>query len=302
VAKHGSFSAAADALGYTQPAVSRQIATLEAETGATLVRRLAGGVVLTDAGRLLVDRATVILARLEETEAELQALLGLGGGRLRIASFASAASSIVPLAIVKFRERFPAVDLSVAMADPIDSLPRLRAGELDLALSHDPLWMSDEGLVNGIELVHLLDDPMYVALPVDHPLSDVEPLTLEDFATEAWMLGTTVTCPDSRLFRQACLAAGFEPRIALQNDDYAAVLGFVAAHVGVALVPDMAVRAVRDDVVIRALDPAPPSRPILAALPAGYWSQAAEAMLEVLHEVAEEWVAGQRFAAAPSAS
>src|SRR6516225_7237596 len=111
VARHGSFSAAADSLGYTQPAVSRQIATLEAETGATLVRRLAGGVVLTDAGRLLVDRATVILARLEETEAELQALLGLGGGRLRIASFASAASSIVPLAIVKFRERFPAVDL-----------------------------------------------------------------------------------------------------------------------------------------------------------------------------------------------
>src|SRR5580700_1279923 len=131
VARHGSFSAAAESLGYTQPAVSRQIATLEAETGATLVRRVPQGAVLTDAGRLLVDRGQAILARLDEAEAELQELLGLGGGTLRLASFASAASSIVPLAIARFRERHPAVELSVAMADPIDSLPRLRAGEFD---------------------------------------------------------------------------------------------------------------------------------------------------------------------------
>src|ERR1700758_4301959 len=130
VARHGSFSAAAASLGYTQPAVSRQIATLEAETGATLVRRVPQGAVLTDAGRLLVARGEAILARLDEAEAELQELLGLGGGTLRLGSFASAASSIVPLAIAKFRERHPAVELSVAMADPIDSLPRLRAGEL----------------------------------------------------------------------------------------------------------------------------------------------------------------------------
>jgi DNA-binding transcriptional LysR family regulator len=297
VARHGSFSAAAEALGYTQPAVSRQIATLEAETGATLVRRLAHGAVLTDAGRLLVERGTAIMARLDETETELQALLGLGGGKLRVASFASAASSIVPLAIVKFRSLHPGIDLSVAMADPVDSLPRLRAGELDLALSHDPLWMDDDA-VSGVDLVHLFDDPMYVALPAGHPLGGRTTLRLEDFAAEPWMLGTTTSCPDSRLFRQACLAAGFEPKIALQNDDYAAVLGFVAADVGVALVPDMVVRAVRADVIIRALDPPPPPRPILVALPAGYRSAAAEAMLAVLREVAAEWVTGQRFATA----
>jgi DNA-binding transcriptional LysR family regulator len=312
VARHGSFSAAADALGYTQPAVSRQIATLEAELGTVLVRRVPQGAVLTDAGSLLLDRAEAILGRLDEVEDELRALAGLQGGRLRLASFASAAASIVPLAIARFRERHPTVELSITMADPLYSLPQLRAGELDIALSHDPL---NEGTLEvvrppggakgngtvvgaaiarrevlGIELEHLFDDPMYVALPADHRLADADRLDLACFAQEPWMLATTNTCPDSRLFLRACHEAGFEPQIAFQNDDYPAILGFVAAGVGVAMIPDMVARGVREDVVVRSLDPAPPPRPIMAALPAGYRSPAASAMLAVLRDVAEEWV------------
>jgi DNA-binding transcriptional LysR family regulator len=287
VARHGSFSAAAATLGYTQPAISRQISTLEAEVGAMLVRRVPQGAVLTDAGRLLVERAEAILARLSDAEAELKALAGLEGGRLRLASFASAAASIVPLAIASFRERHPAVELIIVMADPIDSLPRLRSGELDMAISHDA--MGDV----AIELVHLFDDPMYVAMPVGHPLAEVPSLDLACFATEPWMLATTHSCPDSRLFLRACHAAGFEPRIAFQNDDYPAILGFVAAGVGVALIPDMVARGVREDVVVRRLDPPPPARPILAALPPGYRSPAAAAMLAVLREVSDAWVSRQ---------
>jgi DNA-binding transcriptional LysR family regulator len=104
------------------------------------------------------------------------------------------------------------------------------------------------------------------------------------------MLATTNSCPDSRLFLRACHDAGFEPQIAFQNDDYPAILGFVAAGVGVALVPDMAARGVRDDVVIRELQPAAPSRPIFAVLTAGYRSPPAAAMLDVLGEVCAEWV------------
>ena len=288
VARHGSFSAAAEALGYTQPAVSRQVATLEAETGATLVRRMPQGAVLTEPGRLLVDHATAVLARLGEAEAELRAMLGLQSGSLRLASFASAASTIVPQAIVTYRARHPAVELSVTMSDPTDSLPRLRAGELDMALSHDPLWVAED--LDGLEFVHLFDDPMYVAMPAGHVLAQMPVLTLADFAAEPWMLGTTASCPDSRLFRRACLDAGFEPRISLQNDDYGAVLGFVAAGFGVALIPEMVTRMIRDDVVIRALDPAAPSRPILVALPSGYRPPAAAAMLDVLAEVCGQWV------------
>jgi DNA-binding transcriptional LysR family regulator len=262
VARHGSFSAAAAALGYTQPAISRQIATLEAEAGAQLVRRVPQGAVMTDAGRLLVSHGNAVLGRLGEAQA-----------------------------IVSFRARHPAVDLSVTMSDPVDSLPRLRAGELDMAMSHDPLWMEDDGI--GLEFVHLFDDPMYVALPAGHALSDVPRLRLQDFASEPWMLGTTAACPDSRLFHRACREAGFEPRIALQNDDYSAVLGFVAAGFGVALIPELVTRMIRDDVVIRALDPAPPSRPILVAVNAGYRPPAVAAMLVVLHAVAADWVAAR---------
>ena len=285
VARQGSFSGAATALGYTQPAVSRQIATLEAEVGAVLVRRVPQGAVLTDAGRMLVERSEVILAQLGAIEAELRSFAGLEAGQLRMATFPSAAASIVPLAIARFRERHPAVDLDVVMADPIDALPMLLAGELDLALSHD-----GRGL-DGIDQLRLFDDPMYVAMPAGHRLASAVPLRLRDFASEAWMLATTKSCPDSTLFLRACLEAGFEPRIAFQNDDYPAMLGFVAAGVGVALVPDMVARGAREDVVIRTLDPAAPTRPIQVAVPAGYRSPAAEAMIVVLREISDEWVA-----------
>jgi len=297
VARHGSFTAAAAALGYTQPAVSRQISILEAEVGTTLVRRVPQGAILTDAGRLLVKRGEAVLAQLVDTELELRALAGLEGGHLRMASFASAAASIVPIAIARFRERYPAVELSVIMADPVDSLPRLRAGELDLTLSHDPLGegTGENGSLDeprsGIEMIHLFDDPMYVAMPLGRRLAAARRLSLADFAAEPWMLATRHSCPDARLFLRACHAAGFEPRIAFQNDDYSAILGFVAAGVGVALIPDMVARGVREDVVVRTLDPAPPGRPIFAVLPAGYRSPPAFAMLEVLREVVAAWVA-----------
>lgn len=291
VAREGSFSAAAASLGYTQPAISRQIATLEAEVGAMLVRRVPLGAVLTDAGRLLVNRAEVILSRLDDVEAELRSLAGLEGGTLRLATFASAAASVVPVAVARFRTLYPAVELDIAMADPDRSLPGLRAGEFDLALTHEAMH-DEDGAPHGIELVPLFDDPMYVAMPAGHPLASAGSLELEQFAAEPWMLATTSSCPDARLFLRSCHAAGFEPRIAFQNDDYSAILGFVAAGVGVALIPDMVARGAREDVIIRALDPPPPPRPIGALLPAGYRSPSAAAMLAVLVEVGGAWVRG----------
>ncbi len=300
VSRQGSFSAAASSLGYTQPAVSRQIAVLESEVGTMLVRRLAQGVVLTDAGRVLVTRGEAILAQLDDLELELGALAGLEGGRLRFAAFSSACASIVPLAIARFRERHPSVELNVSMADAVVSIPQLRGGELDLVITNDPsagsweatdsVTIADPGRYGNVDLVHLFDDPMFVAMPRAHPLAGAYPLALECFADEPWMLATPNTCPDSALLLRACHRAGFEPRIAFQNDDYSVILGFVAAGVGVALIPDMVARGVREDVVVRTLEPPPPARPILAALPVGYRAPGASAMLEVLREVSADWV------------
>ena len=291
VARHGSFSAAAGALGYTQPAISRQIAVLESEMGTQLLLRTPQGVLLTDAGRMLVERGEDVLARLQRLEDEVRARAELAGGRLRLAVFASAAASIVPRALVRFRQRYPAVELSVIVADPGESLPLLRSGELDLALCHD--GGESDGESPRLECVPLLDDPMFMAFPADHPLAHVPSLALSDLADETWMLPTLLgdRCPDAQLVLVACHAAGFDPAVAFEYDDYAALLGFVAAGVGVAPIPDMIAREVRDDVVLRQVEPPLPPRPVVAALPAGYRSPAAAAMLEILHEVVAEWEA-----------
>jgi DNA-binding transcriptional LysR family regulator len=285
VARHGSFSRAADALAYTQPAISRQIALLERETGATLVNRGPGGARLTDAGELLVGHAEAVLARLQDAETELNELLGMHTGRLRMSTLTSAAATIMPLAIAEFRERLPGIELSVSMIDPSGVLPLLRSGELDIALCNDPDLFS----LPEIEGVHLFDEPMLLALPRQHRLARRKRIALSDLADEWWMLGTTTACPDAERFIRACRGAGFEPRIAFHNDDYTAILGFVAAGVGVAPVPEMVARSAPRTVHIATLGPGKLTRPIVAALPAGYRPRPVAAMIEILEHVTERW-------------
>src|SRR3954447_23571919 len=169
VAAQGSFSAAADALSYTQSAVSQQIAALEREAGVRLRQRSARGGRLTDAGRALVGHADAIIARLADAEQELEAIAGLRGGRLRVAAFPSACATLMPLAVARYRERHPGVDLSLHPADPPDGERLLRAGECDLALTIETTFATPD--TRDFERVELLDDPMYVMLPREHRLA-----------------------------------------------------------------------------------------------------------------------------------
>lgn len=289
MARRGSFSGAAEALGYTQPAVSRHVALLERETGATLLERRPSGVRLTDAGQLLVAHADAILARLRDAEDELDELLGLRAGKLRMSTLTSAAATIVPLAITEFRRRLPKVELSVSMVDPYGVLPLLRAGEVDLALCNDDSYLE----LPDVDGVRLFEEPMLVALPRDHRLATRKQLSLAELAGERWMLGTAHSCPDSGRFVRACHAAGFDPEVAFNNDDYTAVLGFVAAGVGVAPVPEMVARRASGDVRICALRGIKITRPICAVMPAGYQSRPTRAMVEILREAAEQWRAAR---------
>jgi DNA-binding transcriptional LysR family regulator len=285
VALRGSFSAAAEALGYTQPAISRHVAVLERETGATLLERRPQGVRLTEPGELLVKHANGILGRLRDAEEELDALLGMRTGKLRMATLTSAASTLVPLAIAEFRERLPGIELSVSMVDPSGVLPLLRSGEGDLALCNE-LSLLELPDLEGTVLFH---EPMLVALPDHHRLAARKRLRLADLSGERWMLGTADSCPDAARFIRACHASGFEPDIAFHNDDYTAVLGFVAAGVGVAPIPEMVARNAPQAVQIRNLHGTRLTRPICALMPAGYQSRPARAMVEVLREVSERW-------------
>lgn len=299
VATHGSFSAAAESLAYTQSAVSQQIAALEREAGTVLVDRNARGVRLTEAGRALVRHTDVILARLADADAELDAIAGIRGGLLRIVSFPTAGATLAPRAIARFRAQYPGVEVTLMPREPHEGLDCLKCGDCDIALTVEADF--DRIDDKAIERHPLLDDPMYLCLPACHPASRKARLRLKDLADESWILGTTGTCPDGAILRRACQAAGFEPQVAFQSDDYTAIQGFVAAGVGVCLIPDLALAAVRDDVVIRRLEGRPPVRHILAAtLAGGFVSPAAAAMLEILVAVGSEFEACQRALALAS--
>jgi DNA-binding transcriptional LysR family regulator len=309
VAHRGSFSAAAEALSYTQSAVSQQIAALETETGMTLLERHPRGVSLTAAGQTLVGHAESVLSDLEAAEAALAAIAGLRGGRLRMASFPTAGATLMPLAIATFRARYPDVALTLAEGEPEEIAPRLQAGELDLALlfefddptpgtresareTSSPSSPSPSSAV-GKELtrVQLLEDPLYLALPREHRLAERRRLRLEDLRGEAWVQ-TSQSSPCAQHVVRCCYAAGFEPDVSFQSDDYQTVQGLVAAGVGVALIPELALSVVRDYIVIRALSPRPPARRVIAATAAGArLLPAAPAMLSVLEEVASEYEA-----------
>src|ERR687891_777624 len=131
VALRGSFSAAAEALSFTQSAVSQQVAALEREAGAVLVERNARGVRLTEAGEAVVRHADQILGRLAEAEAELEAIAGLRGGRLRMAAFESAGATLMPLAIADFRQQHPAIELSMSLGEPEQTESQLKRGDVD---------------------------------------------------------------------------------------------------------------------------------------------------------------------------
>jgi molybdate transport repressor ModE-like protein len=285
VAHCGSFSGAAEALGYTQPAISRHVALLERETGTTLLERRPGGVRLTDAGELLVRHADGILARLRDAEEDLDDLLGLRTGRLHMSTITSAAPTIVPLAVVEFRRRLPEVELSVSMLEPPGVLSTLRAGDVDLAVCNDEDCLQ----LPDVDGVLLFEEPMRIALPRGHRLSGRSRVRLGELADERWMLGTDHACPDAARFIRACHAEGFDPQIAFHNDDYTAVLGFVAAGVGVAPVPEMVARNASGVVRICTVRGVELTRPIVAVMPAGYQSRPARAMLDVLREVSAQW-------------
>jgi DNA-binding transcriptional LysR family regulator len=293
VAEHGSFSAAADALSYTQPAISQQIAALEKRAGTTLVDRGSRGVRLTDAGQVLVDHAEVVIARLAAAEAELDAIAGIRGGRVRLASFPTAGASLLPPAVAVFSDRHPHVELTFVEHEPEEAAQMLRAAELEIAIVFEYSQVDQpefERMYEGIELHPLVDDPMFLALPGGHPLAHKPRVRLQDFSDETWIQETGTHSWCGGFHAACCMQSGFEPKVGFQSDDYNVVQGLVAAGVGISLLPGLALTNVREDIVIRSLGKRPPARRIAAATLAGrYHSPATKAMLEILSEVGERF-------------
>lgn len=239
IAEHGSITAAAAALGYSQPALSQHLHRAEHRLGVPLLLRTGRSVRLTEPGRVVARHSSAILAALAAADAELGQLADRTTGTVRLTGFPSASSTVVPAAMATLAARHPGLKLIYTEAEPPESLELLTDGSIDIALtftysgdSADP----HDGLV-GAEITELFADPAVLVLPAGHQFCGSADVDLGAFEAERWIAG----CPLCRgHLLAACSAKGFSPRIAHATDNSVAVLGLVSAGVGIALQPKLA--------------------------------------------------------------
>src|SRR4051812_15082748 len=269
IAIRGSFSEAATALGYTQPAVSQHVARLEKALGTRLLERDPRGVRPTAPGEVLLAHATALLDAARLADEAVRRAAGADRARVRIGAFPSAAAGLVPDATRELRARRPDAQVDLRVLEPDDALDELEAGRLDVAtltVSH----LTPALPRAGVDHLPVCEDPFLVTLAPEHPLARQASIALGDLREEPWLI-TAVggTCADATVVLAACRDAGFEPDVRLSSDDYPALQGMAAAGVGVALIPALATATVRRDVVVRPVRGRAPARRIVAAVRAG---------------------------------
>lgn len=257
IAEHGTISAAARALGYSQPAISQHLRRAEARIGAPLVLRAGRGVRLTEPGLVLARHALAITSAIDAAGGELAEIVGHRSGTVRIAGFPTASSTIVPRVLAALRATRPGIRAGYVEAEPPEALGMLRDGGVDLAITFRYPGDRDDphrGDDRALEVRALFTEPVVIALPAAHPLAGGDAVALAELADETWIAG----CPLCRgHLLAACEAVGMEPRIGLETDNALAVLHLVASGLGVALLPRLALATapVPDGTVIRPTTP-----------------------------------------------
>jgi len=262
VVETGSVAAAAELLSYTPSAVSQQC-----------------------------EHTSRVLAAVQDAEDALAAWRSGRTGRLRLAAFPTASSALVPGALADFRSRLPDVALDFVVAEPDEATNHLRAGSVDVAvvvLPRSPGEPVNDGLVHH----HLLADPFRAVLPRSHPLAAKRQLDIALAAGEPW-IGVS-SCPDlfALVVELACARAGFRPRYALEADEYPTALGFIAAGLGVALVPMMALSpSPHPGVAVRRVKGIQPERQVWALTRDAIADElAVRVMIACLKRAADEFV------------
>lgn len=296
IASAGSFARAAAQLSFTPSAVSQQMALLERDAGAMLFERRPRGVRLTPAGQALVRHAETIRDHLLDARAEISAIADAAGGRLAFGSFPTGTSTIAAPAIAQFSREHPEVDLQLVDGEPYESVARLRARELDLALVFDldswPAAMDYEGTLvardSEIELEPLFDDPFFLLLPRGHRLAESnEEVKLVELAEER-IIGSPVGCaPWGMDLEHVCERAGVELmcQAVYRSADFQAQQALVASGLGITLLPRLAIAALRDDVLVRPLMDAPVRHVSLAWPTGAYRSKSVLAMTDVIQRL-----------------
>jgi len=284
VGETGSFSAAAERLDYTQPAVSKIVATLERQLGTTLVDRGIRPLRLTEAGSALAQRAAAAFEQIAAAELEVEAIANLSAGSLRVGTFSSAGAAMVVDALRVFRKSHPDVDVSITeIGMPSAVVRSLRRGDLDLAVSFDYPEIGDT-FDDDLAQVPLLDDPFDVVVPRGHRLEREQTIRFADLGEESWLLGDFgSSSPSFRMIDRRCREAGFDPNVAYRVNDCQMAQALVAAGEGIALLPRIMLQARHRGVAIRPLAADPPMRRVSAVRPATrYLTPATERFIALL--------------------
>ncbi|WP_327066224.1 LysR family transcriptional regulator [Kitasatospora sp. NBC_01302] len=297
VARTGTYTAAAEALGYSQPAISYQMRTLERTVGAALVTRSGRGVRLTEVGQTLARHAETVLAALRTAADEVSTLTSTGGGQVRLAAMQSGCVALVPAALGSLRRTHPELEVVVTQTECPVSHQLVLGGEVDLAMMCDlEIGQVDgegagpregQGLLPDPRLlrVPLLSDRRCVLLPADHPLAAAPTVELADLAEERWVLES-----GRARFLAACRQAGFTPRVAATSDDQLTIHCLVANRIGVAIMNELGVGAHTDPRVVARPLRDWPARRVFALL----WPDMAKvtpvaALLQALRATADEY-------------
>jgi DNA-binding transcriptional LysR family regulator len=287
VVETGSVTAAAGQVSYTPSAISQHIAALERETGSVLLERSGRGVRPTEAGLLLAEHAGALLTRMAEAEAAMAALRAGELGVLRVVSFPSAGAGLVPPALAALRRVLPQLEVDLRVAERDDSLPMLRQGEVDVAVVEEHVAKGDDP-DDGLIRWHLLEDPYRVVLPRHHRLASRRVINLDELSGESWVETLCGSGCCQEVTQEAFLQAGFVPRRAVEASEYWPAQSFVAAGLGLALIPSLALGAIHDAVVVRRLSSkSAPVRQVWAATrPAVAGRQPVQAMITALQDSA----------------
>lgn len=291
VARAGSLTAAAARLNYTVSAVSQQIGQLEDEAGQPLIERRPRGVTLTEAGEAVVRHAEHIERAVLAAHEELEEIAGLRTGTLRLGTIPTVTESFLSAAISAFRDRHPQIDLRVHSAQRADIGHLLESRGIDLAIT----WTRDEhepSEPSGTRTELICRDPSVLLVPANHPLAQRPSVRMEDLRHEPWIIRTSTNV--LALLQDACEAAGFSPVVSFEARSYQEAQAMVAVGMGIALVPQLSLHSLREDIkVITAISPSPPARRIVLARRRGErLSPSGAAMGQILLETGRSWNGG----------
>jgi molybdate transport repressor ModE-like protein len=284
VAREGSFGRAADRLGYTQSAVSQQIATLEKIVGETLIERPGGprAVSLTEAGQLLLRHAEAIVARLEAARADMAALRAGETGALRVGTYQSVGARVLPEVMRRFLADWPGIELGLSepATDP-ELYAAVESGALDLAFCSPPL---PDG---PFEMLELMSDPYVLLVPATGGLANRSSVSLDDLGDEL-LIGSN-TCASGVALESELAERGFGVEYAFRSDDNGTLQGLVAAGFGVALTPLLAIAPGDDRVKALRLVPKVPRRRVAVVWHRDrHRSPAARAFIEIARDVSAD--------------